>query len=125
MKRTLSVRRALTVLPVALALLLVMGALAGSALAESGGMAGMPGMTDEEMSAMSGGASGEAQDGHAAQAADAHGDGGAGTAQVNWVVIGGFIVLIAGSTLAAVILKRHLRRRMLTGELALAGVKDV
>ncbi len=43
---------------------------------------------------------------------------------VNWLVIGGFIALIAGSTLAAVMAtKRHLRRRMLTGELALAGVR--
>ena len=40
-------------------------------------------------------------------------------------MIGGFIALIAGSTLAAVATKRHLRRRMLTGELARPGCEDV
>lgn len=116
-----------TFLPVALGVLLILAALlAGSALAGSGDMSGMPGMTDEEMQGMTGEPA-QATDGHAAEAAaDTHGGmgGGAGDA-VNWLVIGGFIALIAGSTLAARATKRHLQQRILTGELALAGVKDV
>jgi len=43
----------------------------------------------------------------------------------NLFVVGGVAALIAGATLAAVLTKRHLRRRMLTGELATAGTQDV
>ena len=92
----------------------------------------MQGMTDEEMQAMHGSdASGGTDDAHGAAAAtDTHGGmniGGMdmGGGSVNWIVIGGFIVLVVGSTLAAVITKRHLRQRMQTGELAAAGVQDV
>jgi hypothetical protein len=101
---------------------------AAEARASDGGMAGMPGMTEEEMQAMG-------QPEAAAPApsdADAHGsetvmdphmsmDAGA----VNWIVIGGFIVLIVGSTLGAIATKRHLARRMAAGELAGAGALDV
>lgn len=132
-------RRSLTFLPVALGALLLLGAaLAGGALAESGDMSGMHGMTDEEMQGMHmpgstgsahdahGGA--QAADGHAAEgAADPHGEMGdaSGEASVNWLVIGGFLAIVAGSTLAAAATKRHLRRRTLAGEFAGAGVQDV
>ena len=118
-------RRSLfTFLPVALGVLLILGALlAGAALAESGGMPGMPGMTEEEMQGMTSGAA-AATDGLATDSA--HGwTGGAAGDSVNWLVIAGFTALVAGSTAAAMATKRHLRGRMLTGELALAGVKDV
>lgn len=138
LKRRLSVGLPLTVL----ALLILALALAGGALAESGGMSGMPGMTDEEMQNMatptpspsatamsSAGSQGampapSSADGHGPKAGmDPNMDMGGGSA--NWLVIGGFVALIAGSTLAAVATKRHLRRRMLAGELAAAGVQDV
>lgn len=150
--KTHHVRRALGVLPVAIGVLMILFALvAGGALAATGGMEGMDGMTqeqmqgmtDEEMQAMHGtDAAGGAHDAHGGAAAsddaaggaqDAHGGAAAGDAHsgmdmgasVNWIVIGGFGVLVVGSTLAAVIIKRHLRRRMQTGELAAAGVQDV
>ena len=140
--KTHHARRALEVLPVAIGVLMILFALlAGGALAATGGMDGMTeeqmqamdgmdgmtaeemqGMTPEEMQAMHG------SDAHGAAATDAHAgmagmDMGGGS--VNWIVIGGFIVLVVGSTLAAVITKRHLRQRMQTGELAAAGVQDV
>ena len=140
--KTLHTRRALEFLPVAIGVLMILFALlAGGALAASGGMDGMTeeqmqamdgmdgmtaeemqGMTPEEMQAMHG------SDAHGTAATDAHAgmagmDMGGGS--VNWIVIGGFIVLVVGSTVAAVIIKRHLRRRMQTGELAAAGVQDV
>jgi hypothetical protein len=52
-------------------------------------------------------------------------DMGAGGGSANWFVVGGFAALIAGATIAAAATKRHLRRRMLTGELAGAGVQSV
>jgi hypothetical protein len=134
--KTLHTRRALEFLPVAIGVLMILFALvAGGALAATGDMSGMDGMTADEMQGMTpeemqamhgsdaaGGANG------AAAATDAHAgmagmDMGGGS--VNWIVIGGFIVLVVGSTLAAVITKRHLRRRMKTGELAAAGAQDV
>lgn len=137
-KRHVSVGLPLTVL----ALLILALAFAGGALAESGDMSGMPGMTDEEMQNMAtptpspsatamsnAGSQGvmpatSSADGHGSKAGmDPTMDMGGGSA--NWLVIGGFAALIAGSTIAAVATKRHLRRRMLAGELADAGVQDV
>ena len=89
---------------------------AGPALAEGGDMQGMPGMSDEEMQGMTAPETGAATD-------DAH--HAMSGSSVNWLVIGAFVVLIAGSTVAAAATKRHLRRRMLAGELAGAGVQDV
>lgn len=129
--KTFHARRALELLPVAIGVLMILFALlAGGALAATGGMEGMDGMTeeqmqgmtDEEMQAMHG--SDAAGDAHGAAATDAHAGMDMGGGSVNWIVIGGFGVLIVGSTLAAVIIKRHLRRRMQTGELAAAGVQD-
>jgi hypothetical protein len=83
-------------------------------------MQGMHGMTDEEMQNMPGMTSGgSAHDGHVMDAGMSTGGG-----SVNWAVIGGFAALVGGSTLAAVALKRHLRRRMLAGQLAGAGVRN-
>ena len=48
-----------------------------------------------------------------------------GGGAVNWIVIGGFLAIVAGSTLAALAMKRRLRARMAAGELAGAGVQDV
>jgi hypothetical protein len=125
----------MTVLVIALAL--AFGATA--AFADSGGMAGMPGMTDEEMQnmatpapaptaasgAMSGGSmsSGSMQTGALGPAMDPHMDMGGGS--VNWFVIGGFLALVVGSTIGAVATKRHLARRMASGALAGAGALDV
>ena len=142
--KTHHARRALGVLPVAIGVLMILFALlAGGALAATGGMEGMDGMTeeqmqgmtDEEMQAMHGmtveemqalhetDAAGGAHDAHGA-ATDAHAGMDMGGGSVNWLVIGGFVALVAGSTLAAVMTKRHLRRRMQTGDLAAAGVRD-
>jgi hypothetical protein len=134
--KTLHARRALEFVPVAIGVLMILFALlAGGALAATGGMEGMDGMTeeqmqgmtDEEMQAMHGMTVEEMQALHETDAAasDAHSGMDMGGGSVNWIVIGGFIVLVVGSTLAAVIIKRHLRRRMQTGELAAAGVQDV
>jgi hypothetical protein len=118
-------RHRLTFLPVALGALLILGALlAGGALAESGDMSGMPGMTDEEMQNMATPGATVAADGHEADSgADAH--GAMAGSSVNWLVIGGFLILVVGSTFAALVTKRYLRRRILSGELAAAGVEDV
>jgi len=133
-------RRALAVLPIAVvASLVLVAALAGAVLAESGGMSGMEGMSAEEMQNMGSGATptpaptamngdsmsatGDAHTGDAASAVDPHMDMGGGS--VNWFVIGGFIVLIVGSTLGAVATKRYLSRRMAAGELAGAGARGV
>ena len=141
--KTLHARRALEFLPVAIGVLMILFALlAGGALAATGVMEGMDGMTeeqmqgmtDEEMQAMHGMTVEEMQAMHGSDAAggahdaaatDAHAGMDMGGGSVSWIVIGGFGVLIAGSTLAAVMTKRHLRRRMQTGELAAAGVQDV
>ena len=122
--------------PLLIAVLVITFALAlgaGDALASEGDMSGMPGMTDEEMQQMEQPPAAEA-DGHGAEAAEADGheaETAAGPhtdmagASVNWLVVGGFLVLIAGTTLAAVATKRHLARRMASGELAGAGALDV
>ena len=140
--KTLHARRALEFVPVAIGVLMILFALlAGGALAATGGMDGMTeeqmqGMTDEEMQAMYGmtveemqalhgtDAAAGAHDAHGAPATDAHAGMDMGGGSVNWLVIGGFVALVAGSTVAAVMTKRHLRRRMQTGELAASGVQD-
>jgi hypothetical protein len=115
---------------------------AAEARATDGGMSSMPGMSAEEMqnmatpapapsaTAMSGAGSQGAMpattsgDGHGSGAVmDPNMDMGGGSA--NWFVVGSFGALIAGATIAAAATKRHLRRRMLTGELAGEGVLDV
>ncbi len=113
-----------------IALLLVALALtlgAAQARASDGGMAGMPGMTEEEMQAMGQPQAAPPQastDGHESEATmDPHMSMGGGA--VNWFVIGGFIVLVAGSTIGAMATKRHLASRMASGELAGAGALDV
>jgi hypothetical protein len=90
------------------------------------GMSGMQGMSAQEMQNMATptpAPSVTAVSGNMAPAMDPHMDMGGGSA--NWFVVGGFVALIAATTLAAVATKRHLRRRMLTGELAGAGIQDV
>ena len=129
----------------AAALALAFGA--AEARAADGGMSSMPGMTAEEMQNMTTPAPApsatmapmtaeEMQNmatpapapsavGQATGAAmDPNMDmGGGGSA--NWFVVGGFVALIAGATIAAAATKRHLRRRMRSGELAGAGIQDV
>jgi roadblock/LC7 domain-containing protein len=129
-------QRALAVLAISMAALLaVTGLLAAAAFADDGGMSGMPGMTDQEMQNMvtptpaataAGGsmpATGASQAGDMGPAMDPHMDMGGGS--VNWLVIGGFVALVAGSTVAAVATKRRVRGRMAAGELAGAGALDV
>ena len=112
----------------ALVMALAMAVGAGAAFADSGGMAGM---SEEEMQSMPGmsGMSGDSmsagdgmQTGDHAPAMDPGMDMGGGP--VNWIVIGGFIALVVGSTLGAVATKRHLARRMASGALAGAGALD-
>jgi hypothetical protein len=123
----------LVIVLLVVALALALGAT--EARASDGGMSGMPGMSAEEMqnmatptpaaTAMGGGsmsAPGDAQSGDLAPAMDPHMDMGGGS--VNWLVIGGFVALIVGSTLGAVATKRHLAGRMAAGELAGAGALD-
>jgi hypothetical protein len=118
----------------ALVLAIVLGLGAGAALASEGDMSGMPGMTDEEMQQMEpqpvaaddghGSETAAEADGHAAEAdAGSHVD--MIGASANWLVVGGFLLVIAGTTLAAAATKRHLARRMAAGELAGAGALDV
>jgi hypothetical protein len=125
----------LVIVLLVMALALALGA--AEARASDGGMAGMPGMTDQEMQNMTtaptpaaGAASGSSMSGSSstqagalAPAMDARMDMGGGS--INWFVIGGFVVLIGGSTLGAVATKRHLASRMAAGELAGAGALDV
>lgn len=106
----------------ALALATVLGLGAAAAWASEADMSGMPGMTQEEMQDMD----------QPAPEADGHGsETNAGPhsemigASANWLVIGAFVLVIAGATLAATATKRHLARRMASGELAGAGVLDV
>ena len=110
---------------VLVALALTLGA--AQARASDGGMAGMPGMTEEEMQAMGQPEAAPPQvssDGHESETVmDPHMSMGGGA--VNWFVIGGFIVLVVGSTIGAMATKRHLARRMASGELAGAGALDV
>jgi hypothetical protein len=119
----------------ALVLATVLGLGAAAAWASEGDMSGMPGMTDEEMQQMEQPQPAAEADGHGSETAaeaDGHGaEAAAGShtdmigASANWLVVGGFLVLIAGTTLAAVATKRHLARRMASGELAGAGALDV
>ena len=97
-------------------------------------MSGMPGMTDEEMQQMEPQPAAETGGHGSEMAAEADGHGAetaAGShmdmvgASANWLVVGGFLLLIAGATLAAAATKRHLARRMASGELAGAGALDV
>jgi roadblock/LC7 domain-containing protein len=117
-------QRALAVLAISMAALLaVTGLLAAAAFADDGGMSGMPGMSDQEMQNMTAAptptataasgpmsGSGSTQSGALGPAMDPHMDMGGGS--VNWLVIGGFVALVAGSTMAA-------------RELAGAGALDV
>jgi len=97
---------------------------AAEARATDGGMSSMPGMSAEEMQNMTAPTAAPSADGHgSATVMDPNMDIGGGSA--NWFVVGGFAALIAGATLAAAATKRDLRRRMLAGELAGAGVQDV
>ena len=119
----------------ALVLATVLGLGAAAAWASEGDMSGMPGMTDEEMQQMEQPQPAAEADGHGSETAaeaDGHGEeAAAGShtemigASANWLVVGGFLVLIAGTTLAAAATKRHLARRMASGELAGAGALDV
>jgi len=105
---------------------MALAAVAATARASDGGMSGMQGMSAAEMQNMATptpAPSATAMSGHLAPAMDPNMDMGGGSA--NWFVVGGFVLLIAGATIAAVMTKRHLRRRMLAGELAGAGVQDV
>ena len=103
---------------------LALALVATEARASDNGMSGMEGMSAEEMQNMATPTPGSGADGHDSGAAmDPNMDMGGGSA--NWFVVGGFVLVIAGATLAAVMTKRHLRRRMLAGELAGAGVQGV
>ena len=143
MKRTRMRRYALASLMIALvAASLALALTAAEARATDGGTSSMPGMSAEEMqnmatptpapsaTATSGAGSqgvmpattGSAGKGSGA-VMDPNMDMGGGSA--NWFVVGGFVALISGATIAAALTKRHLRRRMLSGALAGAGVRDV
>ena len=122
----------LVIAVVAASLALALGA--AEARATDGGTSSMPGMSAEEMQNM--GAPTPAPSATATPGADGHGSGAVpgmsmdpnmdmGGGSANWFVVGGFVALIAGATLAAAATKRELRRRMLAGELAGAGVLDV
>ena len=134
-----------TLVPLVIAVVaasIALALVAGQARASDGGMSGMEGMSAAEMqnmatptpapsaSAMAGAGSQGVMP--AATNGDGHGSGAVmdpnmdmGGGSANWFVVAGFVALIAGATLAAAATKRHLRRRMLTGELAAAGVQDV
>jgi len=129
-------KRRETLVPLVIALLAASIALAlvvGQARAADGGMSGMEGMSAEDMQSMAAPEpTAGPTDSHAAASADGHGSDAAmdpnmdmGGGSANWVVVGGFVALIAGATLAAAATKRHLRRRMLAGELVGAGAQGV
>lgn len=86
-------------------------------------MDGMPGMSEAEMATMSPTPTPmtSAQGNGAAMPGMDMNTGGS----INWLVISGFAVIVAGATLAAVLLKKKLRRRTLAGEFAGAGAQDV
>ena len=87
-------------------------------------MPGMEGMSAEEMQNMATPTPAMSAESHGSGAVmDPNMDMGGGSA--NLFVVGGFVLVIAGATLAAAVTKRHLRRRMLGGELAGAGVQGV
>ena len=118
----------LVIAVVAASLALALGA--AEARATDGGTSSMPGMSAEEMQNM--GAPTPAPSATATPGADGHGSAtvmdpnmGMVGGSANWFVVGGFAALIAGATFAAAATKRDLRRRMLAGELAGAGVLDV
>jgi hypothetical protein len=117
---------ALVAASIALALVAGQARAADGGMSDMQGMSGMEGMSAEEMQNMATPApapSVTAVSGELAAAMDPNMDMGGGSA--NWLVVGGFVALIAGATLAAAATKRHLRRRMLAGELVGAGVQDV
>ena len=111
------------------------GGMSGMSEEEMQSMPGMSGMSAEEMQNMATPAPGpdvagdsmpapaDAHAGDVGPGMDPHMDMGGGSA--NWFVVGGFIVMVAGATLAAAATKCHLRRRMLAGELGHAGVRGV
>jgi hypothetical protein len=109
---------------VAVALLVTALALgAADAWASEGDMSGMPGMTQEEMQNMRQPQASDT-DGHGSETGPgSHTDMFASSA--NWFVVGGFLLLVAGTTVAAAVTKRHLRIRMQEGQLAGAGVQSV
>lgn len=103
---------------------------AAEARATDGGTSSMPGMSAEEMQNMA--TPTPAPSATGVPDADGHGSGAVmssdmdlGDGSANWFVVGGFAALIAGTTLVAIMTKRHLRRRILAGELAGAGIQDV
>jgi hypothetical protein len=122
-------KRRETLVPLVIAVVaasIALALVAGQARAADGGMSGMEGMSAEDMQNMATptpAPSVTAVSGDLAPAMDPNMDMSGGSA--NWFVVGGFVVLIAGATLAAAATKRHLRRRMLAGELVGAGVQDV
>jgi len=130
---TMTRKRRHTLAPLAIAIVVASIALAmaaAEARATDGGTWSMPGMSAEEMQNMA--TPTPAPSVTATSSADGHGSGAVmdpnmdmGGGSANWFVVGGFVALIAGATLAAVMTKRHLRRRMLAGELAGAGVQSV
>ena len=119
-----------TLVPLAIAIVAASFALAlvaTQARADSG--SGMN-MTSEEMADMA--TPTPTVSATAVSGTDSHGSGEAmdpnmdmSGGSANWFVVGGVAVLIAVATLTAVLTKRHLRRRMLAGELAGAGTQDV
>jgi hypothetical protein len=113
---------------------MLLGLGAATAWASEGDMSAMPGMTEEEMQQMEPQPAAEAS-GHGSEAAAEAGGHGAEPAagapaetvgaSVSWLVVAGFVLVIAGATLAAAATKRRLARRMAAGELAGAGALDV
>jgi hypothetical protein len=122
-------KRRYTLVPLVIAVVaasMALALVAVTARASDGGMSGMEGMSAEEMQNMATptpAPSVTATLGDIAPAMDPNMDMGGGSA--NWFVVSAFVALIAGATLAAAATKRHLRRRMLAGELVGAGVQDV
>jgi hypothetical protein len=131
------VHRPAALLLATLAALALAGLVATAALADDGGMSGMPGMTKAQMqtmapspapSAAQAPATGAMQKGQLAPAmsqTQSMPGMDMGSGSVNWSVIGGFVAAVAAATAGAAALKRSLRRRMAAGELATAGVQHV
>lgn len=124
-----------TLIPLLIAVLVMALGMAFGATAARASDSDMSGMSHEEMHDMSAPtpapgattmAGGESHDA-APAATDGHGSDATMdmSASANWLVVGGFMVLVVGATLAAAATKRHLRRRMLAGELSGAGVQSV
>ena len=131
MKTTRMRRHTLAPLVIAVvAASLALALVAAEARATDGGTSSMPGMSAEEMQNMA--MPTPAPSATAMSSTDGHGSAtvmdpnmGMVGGSANWFVVGGFAALIAGATFAAAATKRDLRRRMLAGELAGAGVLDV